>query len=61
MLVTLCYILRIVASFSGIKTISRTQPPHHVKVTIHEEENIIIYIYTYIYNILKTTLIDRNK
>jgi len=47
MLVTLCYILRTVASFSDIKTISRTQPPHHVKVTIHEGENIIIYIYIY--------------
>jgi len=59
MLLTLCYILRIVASFSDIKTISHTQPLHHVKVTVHEGENIIIYIY--IYTILKTTLIDRNK
>jgi len=61
MLVTLCYILRIVASFRDIKTISSTQPSHHFKVTIHEGENSIIYIYIYIYKILKTTLIDRNK
>jgi len=47
MLVTLCYILRIVASFIDIKTISRTSVTSRSRST---RGKILSFIYIYIYN-----------